>query len=257
MPRRDETSMGGPNREFLGTPWTEILRARTDDDARRREALGRILARYWKPLYCYLRRRGHSNEEAKDLVQGFCEEVVLGRRLVAQADRAKGRFRTFLLTALCHYVASVRRAETARKRLPEDGLVRLDTSDAPDVPEPTGAGSPEDAFHYAWAAALLDEVLAEVREACLREGKALHWEIFRARLLAPIMEDAEPPSLADLCARHGIADEDAASNMTITVKRRFEAALTRHVRELVETDADVAGEIRELMEILSRGGARS
>ena len=256
MPRPDETSMGGANQGFLGTPWTEILRARTAAPARRREALGRILGRYWKPLYCYLRRRGHSNEEAQDLVQGFCQEVVLGRGLVAQADRAKGRFRTFLLTALAHYVASVHRAETARKRRPQDGLVRLDATDGPGVPEPAAYGTPEDAFHHAWAAALLDEVIAEVRKACARDGKATHWAVFRARVLAPIMEDAAPPSLAELCARHGIAGEDAASNMTITVKRRFEAALTQHVRELVESDADVAGEIRDLMEILSKGHAR-
>ena len=254
MARRDETSMGGPNQGFLGTPWTEILRARTDDGARRHDALGRILSRYWKPLYCYLRRRGHSNEEAKDLVQGFCEEVVLARGLIQQADRAKGRFRTFLLTALNHYVASAHRAKTARKRLPQDGLVRLDGSH---VPEPAGDGTPEDAFHYAWASALLDAVIAEVRQSCARDGKGVHWEVFRARVLAPIMEDAAPPSLADLCTRHGIGDEGAASNMIITVKRRFEAALTRHVRELVPSDADVAGEIQELMEILSKGSARS
>ena len=123
MARRDRTEMGGTNEAFDTTHWTTIFSARTLDDGRRRESVERLLGRYWKPVYCYLRRKGHDNEAAKDLTQGFFQEVVLGRDLVQKAESQKGRFRTFLLTALDHYVTSVYRADAAKKRRPEEGLV--------------------------------------------------------------------------------------------------------------------------------------
>lgn len=255
MQRHDKTSMGGPNERFEATRWTDILGARTDDDARRRQVLETILARYWKPVYCYLRRKGCGNEDAKDLTQGFFHEIVLGRGLLQQADRAKGRFRTFLLTALDRYATDVHRAATARKRRPEGGLVSLEGSDTAHVPEPAFEATPEEAFHYAWASALLDQVLTEVRDACQRGGKAVHWEVFRATVLAPIMEGVAARPLADLCAQHGIADERRASNMIVTVKRRFQDALRRHVRQCVESEEEVEEEIRDLMEILSQSRA--
>jgi len=252
MRRHDKTSMGGPDERLKSTRWTEILDARTDDDAHRQQVLETIFARYWKPVYCYLRRKGCGNEDAKDLTQSFFQEIVLGRELIQQADRTKGRFRTFLLTALDRYATDVHRAATARKRRPEGGLVSLEGSDTARVAEPVFEATPDEAFHYAWASALLDQVVTEVRDTCQRGGKAVHWAVFRATVLAPIMEGIAAPPLADLCAQHGIADETRASNMSVTVKRRFQAALRRHVRQCVESDEEVEEEIRDLMEILSR-----
>ena len=93
-----------------------MLSARTGDDVHRKEAVGAILERYWKPVYCYLRRKGHDNEAAKDITQGFFCDVVLSRNLVPQADPTKGRFRTFLLTALDRYVIDRHRKEAAQVR---------------------------------------------------------------------------------------------------------------------------------------------
>jgi len=247
--------LGPAGDAFQTTHWSEILRARTQDDARQRETLNTILTRYWRPVYSFLRRKGCSDEDAKDLTQGFFHEVVLGRGLIQQADRERGRFRNLLLTALAHYVTSEHRAEAALKRRPDAGLLSLDAMDAPPQSKPLDQASPEDAFHHAWASALLDQVLADVRQEYCEGGKAVHWEVFRARVLAPIMEDAAPASLADLCAAHGIADEVRASNMIVTVKRRFQAALTRRIREMVGSDAEVEEEIRDLVGILSRPGA--
>jgi len=255
MGRSDKTSMGGRQEAFETTHWTEIVRVREGDEARRREALEQTLARYWKPAYCYLRRKGYGNEEAKDLTQGFFHEVVLGRRLVEHADQAKGRFRTFLLTALCRYVISNQRAEKAAKRMPDGGLASLDRTDAPDVPDASCCATPEEAFDHAWASALLEEVVTEVQNECLADGKAAHWFVFSERVLRPIKDDVCPPSLADLCTEYGIPDEAQASNMVITVKRRFRACLERHVRQMVDSDADVNAEIHDLVEILSAGGA--
>ncbi len=113
MGKYDRTELGGQGGAFETTHWTEILSARTLDENRRKATMDKLLGRYWKPVYCYLRRKGRDNETAKDLTQGFFQEVVLGRDLVQKAESQKGRFRTFLLTALDHYVTSVDRAETA------------------------------------------------------------------------------------------------------------------------------------------------
>jgi len=254
--RSDKTTMGGRAEGFTTTHWSVILELQEGgDEARRQAALNELLGRYWKPVYCYLRRKGCGNEEAKDLTQGFFMEVVLGRGLVEQADQAKGRFRTFLLTALDRYATSVHRAATAKKRMPEGGLAPLDAVDGTRLPEPADDATPEGAFHYAWACELLDEVLAEVASGCRERGMAVHWAVFRARVLRPILDDERPVPLRELCSEHGIESEARASNMLVTVKRRFQAALRARVRLLVVSDADVDAEIGELMAILSASRA--
>ncbi len=257
MARGDKTSMGGPHERFMTTDWTNILHVREGDANARHEAMGSLIAAYWKPIYCFLRYRGCTNEEAKDLTQGFFQEVVLGRRLVQGADRAKGRFRNFLLISLNHYVTSVHRANTSRKRRPRMGLVPLEGLESFQVPEPSHAFTPEESFHQNWAATLLEQVVADVERQCRSRGEENHWQVFRARVLRPIMDGSPPPSLAELCALYGIAGAARASNMIVTVKRRFRAALRRHVRPLVASEAAVDEEIDDLMAILARGSAGS
>jgi len=80
--------------------------------------------------------------------------------------------------------------------------------------------------------------------------------VFRARTLFPIMENAEPRPLSELCAKHGISSEARVSNMIVTVKRRFQKVLKRRVRESVSSDEEVDGEIRDLMQSLSESSAR-
>jgi len=184
----DRTSMGGQNRSFATTHWTEILSARTLDQARRREAMVVVLARYWKPMYCYLRRKGHNNEEAKDLVQSFCQEIALGRGLIQQADPERGRFRTFLLMSLSRYASNVRRAEATRKRAPAGVMFALDDVAAMDMPELSHEMTPAEAFNYAWASQLLDDVLAAIEAGCRDNGKDVHWEVFHERTVTPLME---------------------------------------------------------------------
>ena len=246
--------MGGANEVFRTTQWSAILLARTADPGRRRAVVGQLLAQYWKPVYCYLRRKGHDNESAKDYAQGFFHEVVLGRELIQQADRERGRFRTLLLTALDRYVTSAHRAEVAQKRRPTSEVVPLEVVDALGDLELSHTATPEEAFNYAWASALLDEVLAEVEAECRRTGTDRHWEVFHARVVRPILGDVAAPGIEELRATYGIDSPARVSNMIVTVKRRFQTVLKRRVRELVGSDLEVDSEIRELMTALARGG---
>jgi len=256
MKDSDKTEMGGPHEAFPGTDWAQILRAGTVSPDRRQEAVGAVAEQYWKPVYCYLRRKGFGNEDAKDLTQGFFCEVVLGKDLIQQADSEKGRFRTFLLTALDRYVGMEWRKQNRAKRRPPGGVIPLDAFEDP-PPVPAGNAGPEEAFAYAWASRLLDEVLQDVEAGCRESGLAKHWEVFRRTVVEPSRIGAHKPSLAQLCEELGVEDRDQASNMGITVRRRFKVALRRRVREFVDSDGKVDQEIRELMEILSRGGASS
>ncbi|MBN1506407.1 MAG: sigma-70 family RNA polymerase sigma factor [Sedimentisphaerales bacterium] len=251
MKHADRTSIGGAKSGFATTHWSIIQAAKTDDLTRRHVVIGNLTTTYWKPVYCYLKRRGYDNEQAKDLTQDFFCEIVLGRGLVSKADREKGRFRTFLLTALERYAVSRIRRDTRRKAAPKGGLVALDFEDLANLPTPHASGTAEEAFHFRWAADLLEQVLAEVKEEYCGTDRAAYWEVFRLKILVPILEDVEGPPLAELCARFGIDNESRAANIIVTVKRRFRAVLRRHLRDLVGSDSEVDDELNEIFRILS------
>ena len=200
---------------------------------------GKVLDYYYK---------GFGNEEAKDLIQGFFLVVVLGRELIKKADRTRGRFRTLLLTALNNYMISVYRHDKQRQER------SVPYSQEDDIPDASPA-QPDEAFVYSWATQLLDGILENLKTECCRDNKTVHWEVFNAKFLQPIIHGSAPPSLATICTTYNIQGESQASNMIITVKRRFRRILERHVRNFVESDADVEEEINELIIILSKRGA--
>lgn len=240
----DYTAIGGMNIRFPPTEWTRVI-----EPAVGQAIQTELIVRYWKPIYCFLRTRGYSNEQAKDLTQGFFTEIILDSNLFKNLDRSKGKFRTLLLTALNHYIIDVARHEKRRKRHP-GMMVSLDTelqvSD-------TSLAEPEQAFDYGWAAGVLENVLADLRTECVNGGLTTHWEVFQARVLTPILEESPPPALSDLCKRLGIATEATASNMIVTVKRRFKQLLRRYVRRFVDSDADVDSEIVRLAGVFACG----
>ena len=256
MKGHDKTSMGGSRETFLTTEWSVIELIRDGSKPSSVALINDLLRKYWKPVYCYLRRKGYKNEQAKDLTQGFFHEVVLGRSLIEHAEQSRGRFRTFLLTALQQYVAGVHRKQSTQKRMPKGDLVGLDELGPDERLEAPAQFSPEESFNYAWAAQLLDNIMEEVREKCRADGKVLHWQVFHDKVLQPIMNNIEAPSLAEICKRYGVDDASKASNMIVTVNRRFQAGFKRHIRRSVIRDSDVDSEFQELMQIFAGNRAR-
>jgi hypothetical protein len=247
MQYHGNTDMGGAGEVFLTTHWSLIENIYGNDEDRNQALIGLLLTKYWKPVYCYLRRKGYENEQAKDLTQGFFQEVVLGRELIQKANQSRGRFRSFLLMALNRYIINVRHEETAQKRIPKHKLVPLDAIDPPELPSEITESTPEDTFNYAWLSVLLEQTVKEVEAKCREQGLAIHWKAFYDRIIQPIMENADPPTLADICDKYGIEDQRKASNMVITVKRRFQAALKRRVRNSVISSEEVSDELLDLM----------
>ena len=252
MKRDDMTDMGGTGQAFLTTHWSIIENVGTSDDDKNRALIDLLLGKYWKPVYCYLRRKGHVNEQAKDLTQGFFHEVVLGRNLIQKADQAKGRFRSFLLIALNRYLITARTGQAAQKRIPKNKLVPLDVTDLPELRQVASEFTPEDSFNYAWVSSLLEQVLREVEAKCHEDGKTVHWHVFFDRVLNPIMYKTEPPSMKEICRKYAIENEARASNMMVTVKRRFQTVLRNHLRSLVVSEDQVDEELAEIMRFLPK-----
>ena len=247
------TSMGGAGRVFQTTHWTAIEKVGSNDDIDHEALVADLFRAYWKPVYCYLRHKGRRNAEAKDLTQGFFQEVVLGRKLIQKADRTEGRFRTLLLRSLDRYLVSMHRKETARKRKPSDSLISLEDTNIHELPAAVDNLNSEDVFQYAWVCELLDRMLDEVEAECRHRGMAVHWDLFFERVMQPILTSTQPPSLESLCRKHGIDATTKASNMIFAVKRRFQAAAKRLLRQSVASEDQISEEMLELVRFLAKG----
>jgi DNA-directed RNA polymerase specialized sigma24 family protein len=251
MKTGDYPRIGNSGGRFPTTDWTVIGEVQPGDDAWSRSLIAGLVKDYWKPVYCYLRRKGYDRDQSQDLAQGFFQEVVLGRELIRRADPARGRFRTLLLTALDRYLANVHRGQTAQKRIPPDKLIRLERPNGSDLPEVVDDVTSEESFNYAWVSELLDRVFEEVEAQCRSCGMTLHWDLFHDRVLQPILEGQDPPSVAELCTRYGIEEPTQASNMIFAVKRRLQSALRRQVRQSVVCDEEFSEEMAALGQFLA------
>jgi RNA polymerase sigma-70 factor (ECF subfamily) len=252
MRRNDYTSMGGLAELFQTTQWTTLGQAAGDLAC---PLANELLQRYWKPIYYYLRRKGYGNDQAKDLTQGFFQEIVLGRNLLRQTDRTKGSFRKLILTALERYLHSEHRKSTARKRGQRGARVPF-TDDLAEAAALTSKMTPEDCFNYAWISSLLDTVLSDVEVYCTEHGLAVHWKVFEDRVLQPTISETKAPSVADLCKKYRIDSPCKVSNMIVTVNRRLQAALRLHIRQYLIEGGTTDAELEELLKFFSKKGAR-
>lgn len=243
------TDIGGAQQRFLTTHWT-LIEGIQSENGQERALIDLLIRRYWKPAYCFLRRKGYDNDLAKDLTQGFFQEVVLSRKLIQRADASKGRFRSFLLHALQYYALDQKAKETAHTRIPKANLIPLESIDWAEPPPSVQCLGPEASYNYGWVSALLDEVLAAVEASCRENGLETHWELFNTRLVQPTLAGNTPPSLREIGAKCGISDPTRVSNMIITVKRRFRETLRRCIRRTVTSDDHTQHELEEIAQFL-------
>src|SRR6202045_826331 len=147
---------GSDHGQFDRTHWSMVLEAVQSRAPGAPQALAELCARYWRPLYAFVRRRGRSPEDAQDLVQGFFEHLIRNRGL-GTVDRSKGRFRSFLLASLQNFMAAETRLARAEKRGGRAELIRLDWRDAEARLgfEPEDRLTPETLYDAQWALLLL------------------------------------------------------------------------------------------------------
>lgn len=157
---------------FVTTHWSVVLAAGRSDSTRARAALEQLCRNYWHPLYAYVRGTGYSREEAEDLTQEFFARL-LAHNSVARADPARGRFRSFLLASLKHFLANEWEKARALKRGGGAQLLPLDFDTAETrCAQPIASGdTPDRAYDRQWALSLLDAVLGRLRREYRDAGR--------------------------------------------------------------------------------------
>jgi RNA polymerase sigma-70 factor (ECF subfamily) len=230
------------NARFATTRWTVVARA---GDVPRtpaaRDALATLCRTYWYPLYAYARRRGDSPDDAADLVQGFFA-ALLERDALAAADRARGRFRAFLLASFDHFAANEWRREAAEKRGGGRTVVGLDFAEGERRfgIEPSHDLTPQRLFERRWAQSLVDDAMARLRDEYEARGR-LDW--FDA--IAPVVGGAGEDAYAEIAGRLN-STEGAVKVAVHRFRARCRELLRDAVARTVADDAEVDDELREL-----------
>lgn len=196
-----------------------------------------------------MRNRNLSREEAEDLLQGFFADKVIERDLLARVDRAKGKFRTFLIVALDRYVVSWIRKETAQKRSPVSGSI----SHLDDETVLPAWDHSQDAFDVEWARQVLTQTLKKMKQECYESDRPYLWGVFDARVLVVIMGGHAPVSYDDLVERYRFESPAQASNALISSKRMFQRTLREVIGQYMggASEKQIEQEIAELLDILA------
>jgi serine/threonine protein kinase len=180
MSGRLESSIGvagleNTSAQFAQTHWTLVLAAAERQSPGGQEALEHLCRAYWYPLYAFLRKSGRSPHDAQDLVQGFFAHLLAKESRLKSAHPAKGKFRTFLLACLKHYVANQRDKERAASRNPGQPILSIDESQAEERYrlEPADLTDPAKIFERRWAFTVVERALHQLKEVHAAEGKSM------------------------------------------------------------------------------------
>jgi RNA polymerase sigma factor (sigma-70 family) len=231
---------------FVTTHWSVVLMAGRSDTARAEDALAKLCQTYWPSLYAYVRRRGHSPADAQDLTQGFFAHF-LERNSVAAASPEKGRFRSFLLASLNHFLSDAWDKARAQKR-GAGKVISLDTGTAETWlrQQPSVNLTPEKAFEQRWAISLLEEVYRRLETEHRQQGKARFFEVLRTTLAGA---SASAP-YADL-GRQLEMTEGAVKVAVHRLRQRYRELLRETIAETVSGPDEVDDELRYLFRTLA------
>ncbi len=245
--RRDAEEPGARGGGFATTHWSVVVAAGARSSPGAERALATLCEAYWYPLYAYARRRGAGAEEAKDLTQSFFK-TLLEKNYVADADRRRGRFRTFLLTAFRHHAAKDRARERAAKRGGGERPLSLDYDDGERrySREPADSVTPERIYERRWALTIIERALSSVRREYEDTGKAA---LFAA--LAPALAGSSPaPSYREIGKRLGLS-EGAVKVAAHRLRARYRERLRAVIEDTVAKPSEVDDELRHLLQAVS------
>jgi RNA polymerase sigma-70 factor (ECF subfamily) len=236
---------------FATTHWSVVLATADGDSPQATAALEQLCRTYWYPLYVYVRRRGHSPEDAQDLTQQFFA-LFLQKQYFRLADRARGRFRTFLLHALEHFLVNEWKRSQRLKRGGGATILSLDAGQGEQryAREPTGTMTPERAYEKRWAMTLLDRVLATLEEEYAAAGSA---RVFQ-ELAGLLWGKDTGVSYAQIGARLGMSD-GAVRGAMHRLRERYRSRLRAEVAHTVADPGEVEAELRHLIQVVSDGNS--
>jgi DNA-directed RNA polymerase specialized sigma24 family protein len=241
-----------PAESFPSTQWTLVVSAGADGISTQ-PALERLLKQYIGPMRSHLvRRLGIRPDAADDLLQGFILSQVVERHLIRRAERGKGKFRSFLLTALKRYVSNELRNQRAQKR----GGGQTDSLCS--VEEPTSSlADPAEHLHFQWAQQVIQTAISRMKADCELFKRQDVWGIFEDRVVKPAFEGIQSRRYSEMSRLFNIASSEQASNILMTGKRMFARCLKSVVAEYEPNEANIGMEIAELRKILSMRNSSS
>ncbi len=238
---RGKTPSSG-HRRFATTHWSVVVTAGLGPTQESHAALATLCEDYWYPLYAYLRRRGYQPAEAQDLTQGFLTQVI-EKSTVQAADPSRGRFRSFLLASLNHFMAHQWRHDQAQKRGGATHTLSLDMDEGErryDL-EPADPLTPEKIYQRRWAMTLLDKAVEALRSDYEQAGKLPIFDTLKIYLggqdsTVPYREIADQLDLT----------EGAVKVAVHRLRRRCRECLRREIAQTVASTDDIDEELRLL-----------
>jgi RNA polymerase sigma-70 factor (ECF subfamily) len=231
---------------FASTHWSVVIEAGQHDSPRAAEAIAQLCQLYWYPLYAYVRRKGYPAHDAQDLTQEFFARL-LARNFIVGADRRKGKFRSYLLGALEHFLAKEWRRARAEKRGGGRTVFSLDAVDAENryLLEPSDELTAERIFDQRWAETLLNQAFVRLREEYRAEGKALLFE-----KVEPLLSgNGTVGAYAEIRASLSMA-ESAFKMAVHRMRRRYGELVRTEIAQTVSTSEAVQEELRYLFAVL-------
>jgi DNA-directed RNA polymerase specialized sigma24 family protein len=244
---QDSRPHGARDAGFAGTQWSLVLRAADPAAEGFADALQGLCQTYWYPLYAFVRRSGHSPEDAEDLTQAFFARL-LDRNFLASADREKGRFRSFMLIALKRFMANEWERQHAAKRGGFATMVCIDR----DIAETRYGGdpghheTPDVLLEKQWAMTLIGQVMGRLQGEYEESGRG---ELF-GFLRANITRDDEAMGYADIAAKLG-SSEAAVKMAAMRLRERYRTLLREEIARTVDSPDEIDDEIRHLFRVFS------
>jgi RNA polymerase sigma-70 factor (ECF subfamily) len=239
-------STGESPRLFPNTHWSVVLAATATPSPESAVALETLCRDYWHPLYAYARRCGQSEHDAQDMTQEFFRRL-LEKRWLEKADREKGRLRTFLVTALKHFMANEWRRNSAQKRGGNQASVPLDTTVAESPSAMDGKLSPDEVYDRQWALTLLELTLKNLQAEFAAGGKAGDFD----KLKSCLMTGQGAIDYAAMAGQLGM-NEGAARVAVHRMRKRFREIYRKEISQTLTDGADLDAELRHLAAALAR-----
>ena len=234
--------------EFTATHWSVVLAAADQESPQAAQALDQLCRSYWYPLYAYVRRRGYAVDDAQDLTQEFFARL-LAKGWLSMADPRRGRFRTFLLAAVDHFLANEWDRERCAKRGGGQTVFSLDggAAEVRSRLEPVDRADAGWLYERRWALTLLERVLERLREECLSANRRVRFDQLQPLLLG----DRTGQTYASLAL--ALETTEAAIKMTVRrLRHRYRELFVEEIAQTVSAPEKVDEEIRYLRAVLAR-----
>ena len=233
--------------DFTTTHWSVVLASAQGDSPQAAVALEQLCRTYWYPLYAFVRRQGHNPHDAEDLLQGFFARF-LEKNYLNAVDQSKGRFRSFLLAALKHFLADEWDKAHACKRGGRVQFLSLDSeaAESRSWEEPVADLTPERLYEQRWACVLLERVMQRLEEDWAEAGKRDFFEALKPFLVG----ESRSATYAQLALKLGVSE--AALKMKVQrLRHRYQRLLREEIAHTVASPAEVEDEIGYLFRVLS------